>query len=224
MNNSLLFLALKTDSATLIFLLIFMLLTIVKLIYDKRLIRLIKIGFSKKYFLNFGKDNQLIFNAFNSILFAIQSLIAMLIIYAYLHFYHPIIIQQSSFLMLKIIFSFVLIFLIRFLVGKSLALLFEVKNEHNYISFEKMSYLFSVFLFTLPVLLLVFYSKSYNLLFFHLLIVLLLTLLIIRYIFIFKNNKKRIANQLFYFILYLCALEIAPIFIVLKLFDKIVII
>lgn len=224
MNNFLLIPSIKNDWITLIFLLIFLLLVLVKLIYKERLYQLVSIGFSKKYFLNYGKDNRLTFNSFNGILFIVQSLIILLIAYAFLLFYSPQLIQESNFLFLKIVVGSAIIFLLRYVIGKSLGLLFDIKNSHNHIAFVKMSYLFSVFLLTLPFLLLVFYSEKYNLLFFHLLIAILTILLIIRYLFIFINNKKFIATELFYFILYLCALEIAPILILFKIIDKIVII
>ena len=224
MNNFLLIPSLKNDWITLIFLLIFILLVLVKLIYKERLYLLTIIGISKKYFLNYGKDSRLIFNGFNSILFIVQSLIAMLIVYASFQIYQPELVKESSFLLLKIISGLLTVFLLRYLIGRGLGVLFDVKNSHNHIAFVKMSYLFSVFLMVLPFLLLVFYSKKYNLLFFQLLIGVLATLLIIRYLFIIVNNKKHIASQMFYFILYICALEIAPIFVIFMIFDKIVII
>jgi hypothetical protein len=224
MNNFIPIPSLKNDGITLIFLLIFILLVVVKLIYNERLFLLTTIGISKKYFLNYGKESRLIFNGFNSILFIVQSLIGMLIVYAFLQFYQPELVQESSFLLLKIFLGLSIIFLIRYLIGKGFGILFDVENTHNHISFEKMSYLFSILLLILPFLLLVFYIEKYNFLFFQLLIAVLTILLTIRYLFLFSNNKKQIASRLFYFILYLCALEIAPIFIIYKIFDKIVII
>jgi hypothetical protein len=222
MNNFLLIPSLKNDWITLIFLLIFILLVLVKLIYKDRLFLLATIGISKKYFLNYGKDSRLIFNGFNSMLFVVQSLIMMLIIYAFLQFFEPKFADESSFLLQKIISGVSIVFIIRYVIGKGLGELFDLKNSHNHVAFVKMSYLFSVFLLILPFLLLVFYSNKYNLLFFQLLIGVLAILLIIRYLFVFVNNKKIISSQMFYFILYICALEIAPIFIVFKIFDKIV--
>ncbi len=220
MNNYFLILSLKNDWITFIFLLIFILLVLVKLIYKERLFLLSLVGVSKKYFLKYGKDNQLIFNGFNLVLFIVQTLIGMLIVYAFLYFYSPRIVEESSFLFLKIFSTLSIVFLIRYLIGKGLGILFDVKNTHNQISFVKMSYLFSIFLLILPFLLLLFYSEKYNLMFFQLLIAILSILLIIRYLFILINNKNYIASRLFYFILYLCTLEIASILIVFKILDK----
>ena len=102
MNNYFLILSLKNDWITFIFLLIFILLVLVKLIYKERLFLLSLVGVSKKYFLKYGKDNQLIFNGFNLVLFIVQTLIGMLIVYAFLYFYSPRIVEESSFLFLKI--------------------------------------------------------------------------------------------------------------------------
>ena len=59
--------------------------------------------------------------------------------------------------------------------------------------------------------------KQFDDLIFKITIFVFLFLLIIRYSLLLINNKKLIFNNLFYFILYLCALEIVPLVIILKL-------
>ncbi|NQV78269.1 MAG: DUF4271 domain-containing protein, partial [Lutibacter sp.] len=61
------------------------------------------------------------------------------------------------------------------------------------------------------------YLSEYKGLLFEITFLVFLLVLILRYVLILLNNKKLIFNNLFYFILYLCALEIAPLIIVLKL-------
>jgi hypothetical protein len=54
-------------------------------------------------------------------------------------------------------------------------------------------------------------------LFFKITFLVFVILLVLRYSLVLVNNKKLITNNLFYFMLYLCALEIAPLAIILKL-------
>jgi hypothetical protein len=208
----------KNDWIMIAFIIIFSLLAIVKWLYKDRLFMLVTIFFSKDYFLKYGKESQLVFNWFNSILFIIQSIIISFLLLAYCVFYKPEIIQQNnSQLFLKIILLVSLFFLVRYIIGKFLAVIFELNKQHDHITFAKISYLYSSTLLILPFVFSIFYIKSYNLLAFHVTISIFTILLIIRYVVIFNNNKKVIFSQMFYFMLYLCALEITPILLILKL-------
>ncbi len=208
----------KNDWILLFFIIIFSLLAIVKWLYKERLFNLVTIYFSKGYFLKYGKENQPIFNWFNAVLFFIQSVIIGFLFFAYCIFYKPEIIQQNSLqLLLKTSIFVSSFFLVRYIVGKALAIIFEINKEHESLTFAKISYLYSSILLITPFTFFIFYIKTYNLLAFHFTIALFSILLIIRYVVIFNNNNKIIFSRLFYFMLYFCALEIAPILLVLKL-------
>lgn len=208
----------KNDWILFFFIIIFSLLAIVKWLYKERLFNLATIYFSKRYFLKYGKENQPIFNWFNAVLFFIQSVIIGFLFLAYCIFYKPEIIQQNSLqLLLKTSLFVSLFFLVRYVVGKALAVIFEINKQHEYLTFAKISYLYSSILLIIPFTFSIFYIKTYNLLAFHFTITLFSILLIIRYVVIFNNNNKIILSRLFYFMLYFCALEIAPILLALKL-------
>jgi hypothetical protein len=207
----------KNDWILVFFIIIFSLLAIVKWLYKERLFNLVTIYFSKDYFLKYGKENQLIFNWFNAVLFFIQSVIIGFLFLAYCIFYKPEIIQQNSLqLFLKSILFVSLFFLVRYVVGKVLAIIFEINKQHEHLAFAKISYLYSSILLIIPFTFSIFYIKTYNLLAFQLTIAIFTILLIIRYVVVFNNNNKTIFSRLFYFILYFCALEIAPVLLVLK--------
>ena len=94
--------------------------------------------------------------------------------------------------------------------------LFEIreKTAHFFSSKRSYSYSLSIGLFILN--LLYFYSFQNPLfLFFG-----LGSLISIRLLLILYYNKNLIINELFYFILYLCAFEIAPLFILFKMIFK----
>jgi len=207
------------DWITIAFIIMFLLLGFAKLLFKERLTELVFLFFSKNYLLNYGKENQLIINGFNTVLFIVQIIIFSLFVLAYIAFYKmEILIDGSLDVFLKICLNLTVFFLFRYLIGKLLGVLFDVKQQQEFLTFAKMSYLYSVSLLILPFLLFIFYTKTYNLLIFQLLIVVFTILLIIRYVVIFQNNKNFIFRNLFYFILYLCALEIAPVLLIFKIF------
>ena len=214
------FLLIKSDWITVVFILIFLVLGAAKYLYKERLSDLIRSFFSKKYILQFSKESQLIFSNFNLLLFVVKILSFSLFIYFFMVFYFPNKVPDGSIVYyLKTIGGLSLFFLIRYFIGTILGIIFNINKMQAQLAFTKMIYLFTVSVLILPFLLLTFYMKSSNLLFFQLSVVILLILLIVRYVFVFRNNKSVINRGMFYFILYLCALEIAPILLVLKIIN-----
>ncbi len=213
-------LLIRSDWITIVFLLIFALLGLAKYTYKGRLVELVAVFFTKRYFLHYGKENQLVINRFNVILFSVQTLILSIYFFLTIQFYKPELIPVNGLILfLKICVGIVLFFLFKLLFGYVLAVLFEIKKQYNQVVFAKRTYLFSISVLLFPMLLLVFYAKNYNLLLFQLSVLLLSILLIVRYLFVLKSNKSVILKELFYFILYLCALEIAPLVLIFKIIN-----
>lgn len=214
------FLFIRSDWITLVFILIFLALVAAKYFYKERLWELISLFFSKHYLLNYGKESQLIFGAFNALLFSVQIIALSLFLFLYFQFYTPYNSEQNSiWLFIKIINNLSLFFFIRFSVGFIFGIVFNLKKLQNQLAFHKMISFFSVLILILPFLLLTFYMKSSNLVLFQLSCLILCILLIVRYVFVIKNNKNALFGHFFYFIVYLCALEIAPVLLVLKLIN-----
>lgn len=208
----------NNDWITVVFVIVLLLLAVAKWLYKDRLLNLSTLFFSKDYFLNYGKENQLIFNGFNAILFTIQSIVLGLLILGVVVFYKPELLEMGSLeLFLKSTLLVTIFFLIRYLIGKILAIIFEVNRLQEYIAFAKISYFFNSILWILPFVLSIFYIEKHNLLMFQLTMVIFTILLIVRYVLIARNNKNSIFYRLFYFILYLCALEIAPVLLLYKI-------
>ena len=83
--------------------------------------------------------------------------------------------------------------------------------------FDKLNYFNNVILWIIPMVLIYSYVNSYKIFFFNILFLISIALLVVRYGLLLANNKNLIFNNIFYFILYLCALEIAPFVIIFKL-------
>jgi len=117
----------------------------------------------------------------------------------------------SEYLRLSLIVFIYMI--LRFIIESLLMTLFEVKELLLHFFLSKRSYLYTVSIGLLILNLLYFYSfqeKSFLMSGF-------IILFSMRFLLILVNNKNLIIKELFYFILYICAFEIAPLFVLFKL-------
>jgi len=125
--------------------------------------------------------------------------------------------QKEAFLFLDYlqVSKYVLLCLtIRYVVDFLLIILFEIRDSLvTYFFFSRRSYSYSISLGLLILNILYFYTfNSYYFLIFG-----IIALFSIRYLLILYFNKNLIIKELFYFILYLCAFELAPLFVLFKL-------
>jgi len=208
----------NNDWMILVFLIILLILTIAKIFFNDRLLHVSTLFTSKKYFLMyFSKERNNILNVFQILLFVVQLLVLSMFIY------HSIIFYQlkmdffglNKYLIIVAGVGFYLGF--RYITGLFLAYIFDLKNGHNKFVFEKVNYFNNLILWLLPFLVLYVFTRDFKIFFFIITVSLFVLLIIIRYSLILSNNKKLLFNDIFYFILYLCALEIGPLVIIFKL-------
>ncbi len=205
------------DWITFIFLSIFFTLTIVRVLFKDRLLYINTLFLSKKYLLLFNIERGKTPVAFQGLFFFVQLLVLSLLFYfasRHFQFYKNFLGIRAFFIILG---NIGLYFCAKYFIEIFLAYLFNLKKEHAKIRFEKTSYLNNLTLWILPLLIFSAYTNRFNELFFEITLLLFVLLLILRYVLVLLNNKRFIFNNLFYFILYLCTLEIAPLIIVLKL-------
>lgn len=110
----------------------------------------------------------------------------------------------------SIVFSY---FVIKSLLEVALSSLFLVKKQLRFYIVSKFGYLYCISF----VLLICFVVCQFGPLNVFGLLCITLLLFFIRFLFHVKNNKNLIFSELFYFILYLCAFEIAPLLTLFKL-------
>lgn len=104
-------------------------------------------------------------------------------------------------------------FLLKSLLENILIYLFLLKRKLAYFMISKANYFFAISVYVFFVILLKEYAHLNQVFIYYF----AGFLFIVSFIFHFLNNKNLILNQLFYFILYICAFEIAPLFILFKL-------
>lgn len=114
---------------------------------------------------------------------------------------------------LSIFVGLLFYFLIKRIFEYALSLLFLMKNSLHFFVISKTNYLYSISFLLYIAIILYEYAKINEVYVFYFAAL----LFIIRFFFILVRNKKLIFNKLFYFILYICAFEIAPLFVLFKL-------
>jgi hypothetical protein len=118
----------------------------------------------------------------------------------------------------KLSVSIGIFILIKVLVERLIGSLFEIDKLIDQYIFQKISFKNYLGLILLPVNALFLYSFQPSLPIIYTIIILFFIINIIGLVSTFKTNQSLIKNNLFYFILYLCALEIAPYIILYKVF------
>ncbi len=198
------------DTITWIFISIGLLLFVLNLLYHHRLYLTSTSFLTGKYGVTFysADKNKSIFNRYYTLLFfPINILTIVMLIYCVFP-------ENKSFLFTSVALSIFLIF--DYFIKYGLSILFNYKEEQNYATYLKSIYMNNITLWILPFLLVCLYSPFFNRFLKGLLVSLLLILFVLRYFLVISKYKKIVQQHLFYFILYLCTLEIAPLLLFIK--------
>ncbi len=186
---------------------------IAKNLFYNRFLNFIILPFNNKYIFMYNKKDKLL-NWFNIFFTIFQLLNFSLFIYL-----ASSILSNSEGDLYPVIFSIILGFLFLFLFGKILLQMGGgfVYNNNRIISefiFKKLSYLnYSSIIMLAANIILTYVLKDSKIVVF-VSIFLIVVVNVIGWITIIKNYQKLISSYFFYFILYLCALEIAPLVII----------
>lgn len=119
-------------------------------------------------------------------------------------------------LMFKIAFGIFVYILIKVFIERLVGSLFDMDAIIDQYLFQKISYKNYLGVALIPVNALLLYSFKPTLTFFYVTVILLFIIILIGLFTSFKAHQNLIKYNFFYFILYLCALEIAPCIILYK--------
>ncbi|MEM6686098.1 MAG: DUF4271 domain-containing protein [Bacteroidota bacterium] len=207
---------LTNDWLTLLFVATLCLLVVTRLAFRKKFGLFLGFLFTNKYQNLVAAKQENIINGFTSLLFCVQVLSFSIFGYVAVTFFRPYL-TDAPFLFIKIS-SFILFFIIiRYIVEKIMAVILDIEAYINAYNFHKINARNLFGLLLIPVnLVLVYYDYKNSVVFFSVLGVFLSYNLIVL-ILLLRNYQKLIISKLFYFILYLCALEIAPYLVIYKL-------
>ena len=204
------------DWITLLMIACFSLLAAIKLINSVRFSEFIMLFNTNKYIVLHHKGNRLS-SFFNAILILVQVLSISLFIYLCVDVLQW---QTDTINMLfyfKIASLYLFVVVSKILVEKIISTIFSIETLIEDYLFYKISYRNFLGVILLPLNLVFIYTLMPSKIVLIILIVSLLILNLIMLFSVYKKNENIILNHLFYFILYLCTLEIAPYFILYKL-------
>ena len=209
-----------------LFVFAFFLLAVAKATYEKRFFEFYKLGFSNKYIKVYRDSSNLLTSFTIFIFFANLFSISFLIHLCAAHFGYTTSnfgyqFVKNDWVLLVRIFTLLTVFvLVKYLVEKIVITLFGVEEVFDQFNLQKVSYKSYIGIIFLPVALILFYCKDVNDSFYYYSIAFFVALNLIFYLTILRNFQKIIFSKLFYFILYLCTLEIAPYYFIYYLIKK----
>ena len=195
---------------TMLFLVGFILLFFMKLYKPSRLLGYSISFFTRGFMEKRAEEKPAIFSTFHFLIYSFTVLTFSLFVYTLI----PEIQTKNNVISYSYLILYLLIYMVfRSLTDYLLSKLFNLSDYVRYFIFTKNGYLYTLSIWLFPILIIYNYGYKNN----YFLWGSFLILLAIRFGLVFYNNKKLIIKHLFYFILYLCALEIAPLFIILKI-------
>jgi len=206
------------DWATILFVISFAVIAMTKSAFENRFADFAKLIYSDKY-TNIYKDSNNLKSGFTISLFFVQIISLAFFIQLSLSFFGYA--SKTDWILYIQIITFLIFFVLsKFLIEKIIATAFEIEEFVEQFNLQKVTFRTYIGLFILPINIILFYydSISRNILIFFIAIVLIVN--IITYLVSIKNYQNIIFSKLFYFILYLCALEIAPYYFMYYCFTK----
>jgi hypothetical protein len=204
------------DLMTLVILLVLLLLVIAKQLYPYRFEDFIALFSSGKYMVIKSREHKTLFG-FNVLMLIVHMLIASIFIFVlYRAFIDPEI-QETGVLFLRIFTAYSFLILLKVTVEKIIGNIFDLDEPIENYLFQKHSYRNFISLGLFIVCIFLVYSGNPSDWVFYVTSALLAAALVFSYVSIISKNQGFITSNLFYFILYLCALEIAPYIILYKL-------
>ena len=201
------------DWVTLIMVGCIVVIAILKVIYPKRFDDFIRLPVSNNYFLAKGKSEELR-HPFSILLFVIQ--IISIALFVNLFFLEKG--KANMILFLKILFVVFVFIIVKTSIEKMIGAIFSIEKVIDHYIYEKLSYRNFLSLLLIIANLIFYFSikPDLNILLILTGILFLGNMLILSYS--YKNYRSLIFSNLFYFLLYICALEISPYLILYKAF------
>ncbi|RMA66343.1 DUF4271 domain-containing protein [Ulvibacter antarcticus] len=206
------------DWITLLLVSCLVLYAVAKSSYPRRFHEFIMLPLNSKYFFVHGKNDD-IKHPFNLLLFIAQVISVSLFIFLYVKIKSPNILESNPWLFVQICSAYTFFVLIKLILEKIVGTIFNLDTIINSYLYQKLSYrnLMSILLFIGN--LIFFYAVDPTLNLITIFVVLIILLNCIALYNSYKTFGNLILSNFFYFILYLCALEISPYIILYKAFQ-----
>ncbi|RDI57027.1 DUF4271 domain-containing protein [Flavobacterium glaciei] len=206
------------DWATVLFVLSFAIIAITKSVFENRFGDFSNLIFSNKYNKVY-RDSSHLKSSFTISLFLVQIIsLAFFIQISLSYFGHA---SKTDWILYIQIFTFLTFFVLsKYLIEKIIATSFNIEEFMEQFNLQKVTYRTYIGLIILPLNIILFYYDSFSRNIPLVIITIILIMNVLTYLISIKNYQNIIFGKLFYFILYLCALEIAPYYFMYYWFTK----
>lgn len=197
------------DWATLLFVACFALIAINRNVFGTRFSEFIKLAVSDKY-TKIYKDSGNMLSWFTISFFFIQLISFTFLLQFLLSYFNPGI-DKTSWVSFIQLFTLIAAFILsKYLIEKIIATSFNIEEFSDLFNLHKVNYRTYIGLLLLPVNIFLFYNNSQHPIVIFVILGLIVGASIISYLVSLRIYQNLILGKLFYFILYLCTLEIAP--------------
>ncbi|HEY4618310.1 MAG TPA: DUF4271 domain-containing protein [Flavobacterium sp.] len=206
------------DWATILFVLSFAIIAITKSVYENRFGDFMNLIFSDKYSKVY-RDGSHLKSGFTISLFFAQVISFAFFIQLSLNLFGYA--SKTDLTLYIQIITFLIFFILsKYLVEKIIATAFNIEEFVEQFNLQKVTYRTYIGLIILPINIILFYYDTISRIIPLIIISIVLIMNILTYLISIKKYQNLIFGKLFYFILYLCTLEIAPYFFMYYLITK----
>jgi hypothetical protein len=206
------------DWATIVFVVSFVLVVVAKSFFETRFNEYLRLIVSDKY-IKMYRDSTHLMSGFTILLFLVQ--LVSLAFFIQLMFAYFGYVSKTDWIVFIQIFTFLTVFVLsKFLIEKIVATSFNMEEFTEQFNLQKVSYRTYIGLLVLPIDIVLFYNDNPPKTLIFLFIIVVLAINLLTYLISLKNYQNFLLGRLFYFILYLCALEIAPYYFMYYWFTK----
>jgi hypothetical protein len=206
------------DWATLLFVLSFITIVVTKSVFENRFGDFVNLLFSDKY-IKVYRDSSHLKSGFTISLFLVQVVSLTFFIQLSLSIFGYA--SKTDWVLYTQIATFLIFFILsKFLIEKIIATAFNIEEFVEQFNLQKVIYRTYIGLLILPINIILFYYDTVSRNIPILIIAIILAINALTYFISIKNYQNAIFSKLFYFILYLCAFEIAPYYFIYYWFTK----
>ncbi|HLF50741.1 DUF4271 domain-containing protein [Flavobacterium sp.] len=206
------------DWATILFVMSFALIAVTKSVFENRFSEFSRLLVSDKY-IKIYRDNSQLMSWFNITLFIVHLISLAFFIQLALHYFGYA--SKTDWLLYIQIVTFLGVFILsKYLIEKIIATSFNIEEFIEQFNLQKVSYRTYIGLLLLPINVMLFYNNNVSKTLIFAIIAIVLIINLLTYLVSLKNYQNLLFSKMFYFILYLCALEIAPYYFMYYWFTK----
>ena len=206
------------DWATILFVICVAIIAINKTISSVRFNEFVRLAYSDKY-TKIYRDSSNLMSGFTISMFVLQLISFSFFTLLVLNQFDRA--EKTDLIVYIQVFTFLTVFILsKFLIEKIIATAFKIEEFNEQFNLLKVNYRAYFGFILLPVNIILFYNSLNADWFFWTLLIILITINITTYLVALKLYQNLLMRKMFYFILYLCTLEIAPYYFIYNWFTK----